>query len=487
MTVTAFAADREELTGQCWLGPCKHAGPMPIAAPDSRSTGLSVGRPGPTCNTTTALACGILCALGAGACVNGEDVGSASATAIAVPGPWQLPDDVRAAGDEQFVEFTGAGPWRGEEGCGGGLLDGTGLLRDYLYQHFPQSWEIGGYSCRPIVGDPNSMSVHATGRALDIMVYPVGHPDGSEADNEMGDPIANWLVVNAEHIGVQQIIWDRWLWRAEDAPGEKDRAYTGEHPHNDHLHVELSVEAADLGTPFFQTEQGPPELPSCGRLPAEGGIIDDLDRCAEFFGPPQYWRAVDGSGHGGALLWTDSFEADAPSNWARWSLDLAAAGRYRVEYHAVADYAVAPRVRYEIHHGDATEVVWIDQGSAEGWVSLGEFEFAAGGYQYVAVFDNVDGPVAEGQHIVFDALRLVPCAGEGQCDAGPGPEPETPEPETPEPGEDPGSDDPGDGQAGGGGCAAAMVASSGANGWMVAWLLLACIVIRTGRRRANRR
>jgi hypothetical protein len=105
----------------------------------------------------------------------------------------------------------------------------------------------------------------------------------------------------------------------------------------------------------------------------------------------------------------------------------------------------------------------------------------------VAVFDNVDGPVAEGQHIVFDALRLVPCAGEGQCDAGPGPEPETPEPETPEPGEDPGSDDPGDGLAGGGGCAAATVASSGANGWMVAWLLLACIVIRTGRRRANRR
>ena len=446
--------------------------------------GATVGRQLPTCNVAAALVCGIVCAGGAAACTTGEDVGTSSATAIAVPGPWQVPDDVLAAGDEQYVEFTGAGPWRGEEGCGGGLLEGTGLLREYLYEYFPQSWEIGGYSCRPIVGDPNSMSVHATGRALDIMIYPVGYPDGTEADNEMGDPIANWLVVNAERIGIQQIIWDRWLWRAEDAPGEKDRAYTGEHPHNDHLHVELSVDAADLGTPFFQEEQGPPELPSCGRLPAEGGLIDDLDRCADFFGPPEFWRAVDGSGHNGELLWTNSFEAAEPSNWARWSLDLAAAGRYRVEYHAVAAYAVAPRVRYEVHHGDTTDVVWIDQGAAEGWVSLGEFEFAAGGYQYVAVFDNVDGPVADEQHIVFDALRLVPCAGEGQCDAGPNPEnpePENPDPETPEPGEDPGGEDPG--LSGGGGCSAAIGAGSGADGWMVAWLLVGFAAVRSRRRR----
>jgi MYXO-CTERM domain-containing protein len=423
----------------------------------------------------------IVCAV-AGACGGGEDLSSAQLASLAVPGPWVIPDDVRASGDEQFVEFTGAGPWQGEEGCGGGLLEGTAILREYVGEYFPQAYEIGGYSCRPIVGDPANMSVHATGRALDIMIYPVGYPDGSEADNEMGDPIGNWLIVNAERIGIQQIIWDRWLWRAADAPGEKDRAYTGEHPHNDHLHVELSVDAAGLGTPFFQDEQGPPVLPSCGQVPAEGGLIDEIDRCAELFGPPEYWRAVDGAGEGGSLLWTDAFESAEPSNWARWILDFAAAGRYRVEYHAVAEYAIAPRVRHEVRHGAGTEVVYVDQGAADGWVSLGEFDFAAGGYQSVAMFDNADGPVEAGQHIVFDALRVTPCDGEacGEVDPGsdPGPEPE------PEPGDD-GTEDgePGSrGELTGGGCASA--GGGGAGPGEAAWMLplVAALIVRRRRR-----
>jgi hypothetical protein len=413
----------------------------------------------------------IVCAV-AGACSGGEDLGSTRSASLAVPGPWVIPDDVRAAGDEQFVEFTGAGPWQGEEGCGGGLLEGTAILREYVSEYFPQAHEIGGYACRPIVGDPGSMSVHATGRALDIMIYPVGHPDGAEADNEMGDPIGNWLVVNAERIGIQQIIWDRWLWRAADAPGEKDRAYTGEHPHNDHLHVELSVDAAGLGTPFFEEDQGPPVLPSCGQVPAEGGLIDDIDLCAELFGPPEYWRAVDGAGEGGSLLWTDSFESAEPSNWARWILDFAAAGRYRVEYHAVAEYAIAPRVRYEVRHGADTEVVWVDQGSADGWVSLGEFDFASGGYQSVAMFDNADGPVDAGQHIVFDALRITPCDGDRCSEADPGSDPgQDPEPD-PEPGDDGTEGEAGSGgELTGGGCASAGGARGGGGPGGAAWLL----------------
>ncbi len=423
----------------------------------------------------------IACAL-AGACSGGEELGSAQSAALAVPGPWVIPDDVLAAGDEQFVEFTGAGPWRGEQGCGGGLLEGTTLLREYVSEYFPQAHEIGGYACRPIVGDPGSMSVHATGRALDILIYPVGHPEGSEADNEMGDPIGNWLIVNAERIGIQQIIWDRWLWRAADEPGEKDGPYSGEHPHNDHLHVELSVEAADLGTPFFQEEQGPPALPSCGVVPPEGGLIDDIDRCAELYGPPEYWRAVDGAGEGGSLLWTDSFESAEPSNWARWSLDFAAGGRYRVEYHAVAEYALAPRVRHEVRHGAETEVVWVDQGSAAGWVSLGELDFAAGGYQSVAVFDNADQPVEGGQHIVFDALRITPCDGDRCGDAGPGSEPENPEP-------DPGSGSDGEAGAegelgGGGGCASGGGArGDSGRGRGAAWMLPLMAAALTRRRR----
>jgi hypothetical protein len=419
----------------------------------------------------------------------GDQIGRARAASLAVPGPWIIPDDVGAAGDGQYVDFTGAGPWIGEEGCGGGLLEGSAVLREYIADYFPQAWSIGGYACRPIVGDPDSMSVHATGRALDVMIYPVGYPDGTAADNEMGDPIANWLIVNAERIGIQQIIWDRWLWRAEDPAGQKDRAYTGEHPHNDHIHLELSVEAADLGTAFFHEEQAPPALPSCGRVPAEGAVIDDVDRCADFFGPPEYWRSVDGSGEGGGLLWTDSFQAADPSNWAAWSLDFAAAGRYRVEYRAVQGYALAPRVRYEIEHAGTTDEIWVDQGAVpDGWVSLGEFDFAGGGYQHVALFDNTDQPVAADQHIVFDALRLTPCPG-GECapaggddgssddgsgddGSGDGTDPGDPG----DPGGDPGSPELG---GGGGGCSAAP--GRGASGG--ALLLVATALLTRSRRR----
>ena len=464
-----------------WRDPCKDARPMRVAGRCSEWLGARPRRRGPRCNLTTACAGALLCVVAG--CTGGEDLGSSQAASLAVPGPWVIPDDVVAAGDQQFVEFTGAGPWQGESGCGGGLLEGSGILREYVYQHFPQAWEIGGYACRPIVGDPGSMSVHATGRALDIMVYPVGYPDGSEADNQMGDPIGNWLIANAERIGIQQIIWDRWLWRAADPAGEKQRAYSGEHPHNDHLHVELSVEAAALGTPFFQSPQGPPELPSCGVIPAEGGVIDEVDRCAEFYGPPEFWRAVEDAGEGGGLLWTDAFEAAEPSNWARWNLDFAAAGRYRVEYHAVADYAVAPRVRYEVRHVADSEAVWVDQGAADGWVSLGEFDFAAGGYQHVAVFDNVDQPVAEGQHIVFDALRLTPCAGE-DCEGGGGAGPDDMEDPEPEPGEEPGAGGEDPESELGGGCAVGS-GSEGTATWLIG-LLAGMVGLGARRRSAGR-
>jgi MYXO-CTERM domain-containing protein len=436
--------------------------------------------------------CGMVGLMVGGAC-SGEDEASKRAAALAEPGPWLIPDDVMAAGDEQFVEFTSGGPWVGEEGCGGGLLEGTGILREYLFTYYPQAHEIGGYACRPIVGDPANMSVHATGRALDIMIHPV---DGGEADNEMGDPIANWFVANAEYIGVQQIIWDRLVWRAQDAPGEKARPYTGEHPHHDHVHVELSVEAAGLGTPFFQEEQGPPDMPSCGTVAPEGGVIDDLDSCADFYGPPEYWRAVDGEGEGGSLLWTDAFESPEPSNWARWNLDFASGGTYRVEYHAVADYALAPRVRYEIRHGTENEVVWIDQSAQSGWVALGDFDFAAGSGQSVAVFDNVDQPVAEGQHIVFDALRVTPCSG-GEClggDPGPDGDPDGEDQGSGDPGsgdpEDPSSgagsgpdDDTGSASNLAGGCSAAS-GSTGAT-WLV--VLFGAALVRFRPRRQSRR
>lgn len=158
---------------------------------------------------------------------------------------WTLPADVAAAGRQQSVGYDGAG-----SRCSGGATDGAEVLADYVRSNFSQivNSSIPGdgvqmYACRQIRGG-SGLSVHATGRALDIFVA----TRGGAADNARGDQLANWLVENAEAIGVQAIIWDRSTWR----PGRGDSCYNGQHPHNDHIHVEITREAAAKDTPFFQ-------------------------------------------------------------------------------------------------------------------------------------------------------------------------------------------------------------------------------------------
>lgn len=141
-------------------------------------------------------------------------------------------------------------------------------------------------------------------------------------------------------------------------------------------------------------------------------------------------------------------------------------------------------MRHEVRHGGDTEVVYVNQGAADGWVSLGELDFAAGGYQSVAMFDNADGPVEAGQHIVFDALRITPCDDEACGEVNPG-EPPGQEPE-PEPGDD-GTDDGEAGSGGqltGGGCASGGGARGGSGPGGAAWMLplVAALLVRRRRR-----
>jgi hypothetical protein len=92
------------------------------------------------------------------------------------------------------------------------------------------------------------MSVHGTGRAIDVFI-PLSRGD---ADNTLGDEVANWLVSNAQAIGVQLVIWDRSSWNGSRSSGSKLRAYGGPHPHHDHLHVELNTDGAARRTPWFR-------------------------------------------------------------------------------------------------------------------------------------------------------------------------------------------------------------------------------------------
>lgn len=340
---------------------------------------------------------------------------------IAEAGPWHIPADVLAVGDEQYVDYTGAGPWLGESGCYGGISPATDLLRDYIYAHFPQTYHIGGYACRPIVGNESKMSVHATGRALDIMLHTV---DG-EADNTIGDPVGNWLIENAEAIGIQFIIWDLYTWMASRDPGTKGKDYGGSHPHHDHLHIELAEEYADLTENWFEDLVEPPMIDGCPFVPPDGGIVEETSPCFGAFGPNEYWRLVEGVGSDGSLLWTNAFENDEPSNWARWNLYVEEAGLYRVEVFVDPEYGVNPQTRYALRHEDAdgpvTELFSVDQGVEQQWVDLGQWDFAAGVGQYLSVYDNVEAPVGDDQRIAVDAVRLTRLDGGGSFDpSGPG-------------------------------------------------------------------
>jgi hypothetical protein len=157
---------------------------------------------------------------------------------ISVAGRWTLAPAVRAAGMRQSVSYDSA------DRCASGDQPGTKKMKAFLRSKFPNEIDhTEGYICRNIRGS-SGLSMHATGRAMDIFIDTIG----SSADNTKGDRVAEFLIRNAEAIGVQFIIWDRSKW----TPGQDAMPYGGQHPHNDHLHVELTEEAGAMRTPFFR-------------------------------------------------------------------------------------------------------------------------------------------------------------------------------------------------------------------------------------------
>ena len=390
-------------------------------------------------------------------------------------------ENVLAIGDQREVSYTGAGAWTGS--CGPGMTGGAQKLLDFLNDRYPQIDSIGGFSCRHIVGDSSRTSVHATGRALDVML-PLGFRN--DADNAQGDPIAEFLIANAEDIGIQYFIWDRTSWNPSRSTGTKERAYRGAHPHNDHLHIELSVEASREETAWLEAdwqplevdssavppsdegsvppdaepapldtlpeepptdppeEQAPtdpgkreemPEEPApkgpCNALPPAGGVIDTDSGCMWLRGPANYW-SYENEGHDGTLAWTKVLQSGGHTNSAEWEINLEAAGQYEIEIYAHAKFSRHNKTRYDLNHGHASTPIVADLSGADGWTSLGVHEFTEGAEQRLTLYDNTDGAVESGSQIVADAIRLTATE---LSDPNPNPNPD-PEP-NPEPNPEP--------------------------------------------------
>ncbi len=152
---------------------------------------------------------------------------------------WVPPAEVIDAGERADVKpswpysVIGAG-----ESVQRSIPEGVKAFRDYVCARFGLPAEKGGMRRGGASSSPKTAGdrrdPHEEGLAVDVMTR----------DPELGDRIANWLVTHAEAIGVWIVIWSQREWSTGRPP--RWERYTGASPHTDHVHVELSREAAAL-------------------------------------------------------------------------------------------------------------------------------------------------------------------------------------------------------------------------------------------------
>ena len=120
-------------------------------------------------------------------------------------------------------------------GSADGLTPAAAHVRDVVISTFGVD-DIGGYA----TGGHTAGSDHYTGRALDVMLTPLG-PENTE----LGWRIALYLQSNARTLGIKYLIWQARIWSVERAD-EGWRPYGhpsgGTNPtllHMDHVHISV--------------------------------------------------------------------------------------------------------------------------------------------------------------------------------------------------------------------------------------------------------
>jgi len=152
--------------------------------------------------------------------------------------------------------------WQGCPRCTNGPAPGTRALLAWALENYPGSQSMGIYNCRSVRGS-GGMSIHACGRALDL------DPDGSRGRDGfvVGRSLVARLGEHGERLGIQAVIYNRTIWSRTSPQG---RYYGGVHPHNDHLHIEMTPEAArSLTLATFRSVLG-------GKAKTESPIVDLL-------------------------------------------------------------------------------------------------------------------------------------------------------------------------------------------------------------------
>lgn len=117
--------------------------------------------------------------------------------------------------------------------------------------------------------DGGNPSFHSRGRAIDIWIA-TGHTD-------VGQSIFDWCYANRNEIGLNEVIFNRRIWRADNI-AHGIHAYTV-NAHTDHIHIALNLDGARGLLPFYGGNEAIPTAPA--PLP-EGDLTMDEEARAAF-------------------------------------------------------------------------------------------------------------------------------------------------------------------------------------------------------------
>lgn len=159
-------------------------------------------------------------------------------------------------------------PWASYEyarGCIGRSEPGAVALMSWINRNYPKSKNWGVYACKSL---SSGWSIHAEGRALDVgyaLVDGKANPDGYR--------LFSHLQSRALQLGIQGIIWDRKIWTNRgDARPYTSGGNNVTLAHVDHLHIELTRNAAKTLTPVKIGQiMGTPPAPGSVATGTAGG------------------------------------------------------------------------------------------------------------------------------------------------------------------------------------------------------------------------
>lgn len=145
---------------------------------------------------------------------------------------------------------------------------------------------------------------------------------------------------------------------------------------------------------FLQNESSIPEF--------DGVVIDDLSEQFSLRGPERYWHE-ENQGYGEHSWWTKN-TLSGIENVARWSLGITEAGKYDVLVYIPFAHSTTQQARYFVVHNEKQDRITVNQkANRNTWYSLGEFNFAGTGNEYIELVDET-GEANTQYEIAFDAV-----------------------------------------------------------------------------------